>query len=143
MASGPGIAQRAGEWLAARPGDGSVLRELAAGSLAPDAQLVARAAALGDDLAWQVLEVSARALGRGIGAAANLINPELFVLGGGVTKAGDRWWEAVRQAARDATLPEIRTEIEPAALGDDAPLWGAIALAQDGFHDQSESRNSR
>ncbi len=133
MASGLGIAQRAGEWLAARPGDGSVLRSLAAGSPAVDAELVARAAALGDELAWQVLEVSARALGSGIGGAANLMNPELFVLGGGVTKAGDRWWQAVRQAARDTALPEIRTEIEPAALGDDAPLWGAIALAQDGL----------
>jgi glucokinase len=133
MASGQGIAQRAGEWLAARPGDGAVLRSLAAGSPHLTAELVARAADLGDELAWQVLEVSARALGRGIGGAANLMNPELFVLGGGVTKAGDRWWQAVRQAARDTALPESRTEIEPAALGDDAPLWGAIALAQDGM----------
>jgi glucokinase len=133
MASGLGIARRAGEWLAARPGDGSILRSLAAGSLALDAELVARAAALGDELAWQALEVSARALGRGIGGAANLMNPELFVVGGGVTKAGDRWWQAVRQAARETALPEIRTEIEPAALGDDAPLWGAVALAQDGI----------
>jgi glucokinase len=133
MASGLGIAQRAGEWLAARPGDGSLLRDLAADSPAVNAEMVARAAALGDELAWQVLEVSARALGNGIGGAANLMNPELFVLGGGVTKAGDRWWQAVRQAARDTALPEIRTEIEPAALGDHAPLWGAIALAQDGI----------
>lgn len=133
MASGMGIAQRAGEWLDARPGDGAVLRSLAAGSPDLTAELVARAADLGDELAWQVLEVSARALGRGIGDAANLMNPELFVIGGGVTKAGDRWWQAVRQAARDTALPESRTEIEPAALGDDAPLWGAIALAQDGM----------
>lgn len=139
MAAGPGIARQAGEWLAARPGDGLVLRRLAAGSLSPDAELVARAAALGDELAWEVLEVSARALGRGIGAAASLMNPELFLLGGGVTKAGDRWWQAVRQAARDAAMPEIRIEIEPAALGDDAPLWGAIALAQDGIHHHSQS----
>ena len=133
MASGLGIAQQAGEWLAARPGDGLVLRSLAAGSPALDAELVARAAALGDELAWQVLEVSARALGNGIGGAANLMNPELFVLGGGVTKAGDRWWQTVRQAARETALPEIRTKVVPAALGDDAPLWGAIALARDGI----------
>ena len=133
MASGLGIAQRAGEWLTSRPGDGSLLRSLAVDSSAVSAELVARAAAQGDELAWKVLEVSARALGNGIGGAANLVNPELFVLGGGVTKAGDRWWQAVRQAARDTALPEIRTEIVPAALGDDAPLRGAIALAQDGI----------
>ncbi len=110
--------------MAARPGDGPVLRSLADDSSAVTAELVARAAAQGDELAWQILEVSARALGKGIGAAANLVNPELFVLGGGVTKAGDRWWQAVRQAARDTALPEIRTKIEPAALGDDAPSVG-------------------
>ena len=133
MASGLGIAQLASEWLAARPGEGSVLRSLLPSGSAVSAKLVARAAAQGDELAWQVLEVSARALGKGIGAAANLVNPELFVLGGGVTKAGDRWWQTVRQAARDTALPEIRTEVEAAALADDAPLWGAIALAQDGM----------
>jgi glucokinase len=86
-----------------------------------------------------VLEVSAQALGKGIGAAANLMNPERFVLGGGVTKAGERWWQTVRQVARNTALPEIRIEVEPAALADDAPLWGAIALAQDGmlYHPQS------
>jgi glucokinase len=143
IAAGPGIAQRAGEWLAARPGDGPILRRLAAGSLDVDAELVARAAALGDELAWQALEVSAQALGRGIGSAASLINPELFVLGGGVTKAGDQWWQTVRQAARDSALPEIGIEIEPAALGDDAPLWGAIALAQDGIHHHPENGDGR
>jgi len=146
MASGLGIAQRASEWLATRPHNGRLLRSLAAGDLAPDAELVAQAAAQGDELAWQVLEVSARALGNGIGGAANLMNPEVFVLGGGVTKAGERWWQAVRQAARDTALPEIRTEIVPAALGDDAPLWGAIALAQDGIlahHPEREDGKSR
>jgi glucokinase len=137
MASGLGIAQRAAEWLAARPGDGALLRSLAAGSPTVDAELVARAASQGDELAWQALKVSAQALGKGIGIAASLVNPELFVLGGGVTKAGDRWWQAVRRAARDTTLPEIRTEIVPAALGDDAPLWGAIALARDGLEPSS------
>jgi len=130
MASGLGIAQRAGEWLAERPGEGQILRNIVGGA-APDAKQVARAAAQGDELAWQAMEVSARSLGRGIGGAANLVNPDLFVLGGGVTKAGDRWWQAVQQAARETALPEITIRIVPAALGDDAPLWGAIALAQD------------
>lgn len=131
MASGLGIAQQASEWLAERPGEGQILRDMVGGSTAPNAEQVARAAAQGDELAWQLLEVSARSLGRGIGGAANLVNPELFVLGGGVTKAGDRWWQAVRQAARETALPEITMRIVPASLGDDSPLWGAIGLAQD------------
>jgi glucokinase len=92
-------------------------------------ETVAKAAAAGDVEASQILERGARALGVGIGNAANLVNPQLFLLGGGVTKAGERWWSAVRQAARDTALPEVAFAIEPAGLGDDAPLWGAVALA--------------
>jgi glucokinase len=104
------------------------------------AQLVSQAAAQGDDLAWEVLNVSAWALGVGIGNAANLINPQLFVLGGGVTRAGDRFWGVVQRVARETAMPEIHFEMAPAALGDDAPLWGAVALAQDELFD-SEKRS--
>ena len=37
--------------------------------------------------------------------------------------------EVLLAAARANTLPEISADIVPAALGDDAPMWGAIALA--------------
>jgi glucokinase len=36
----------------------------------------------------------------------------------------------VQQVARETALPEVEFEIVPAALGDDAPLWGAIAMAE-------------
>ncbi|MEI6150336.1 MAG: ROK family protein, partial [bacterium] len=64
------------------------------------------------------------------GSAINLMNPERVVLGGGVTKSGERWWRIVRDTARQHALPQMRVDIVPAALGDDAPLWGAAALAQ-------------
>ncbi|MBI4789297.1 MAG: ROK family protein, partial [Chloroflexi bacterium] len=47
-----------------------------------------------------------------------------------VSKSGERYFDAVRAAARANTLPQMRVDIVPAALGDDAPLWGAIALAE-------------
>jgi glucokinase len=95
-----------------------------------DAKMVAQAAKQGDDLAWESLEIAARAIGLGIGNIANIVNPELFVLGGGVTKSGKRFWEIIRQTAHQTALPEIHFEIVPAKLGDDAPLWGAVALAE-------------
>jgi glucokinase len=67
----------------------------------------------------------------GIGNAANLLNPQRFILGGGVTKSGPAWWAEVRQSAAATALPEVRFDIVPAELGDDAPLWGAVALAAD------------
>lgn len=94
------------------------------------AQMVAQAAAEGDSLAQALLAGAAEALGIGLGGAINLMNPAQIVLGGGVTKSGERWWQIVRETARRHALPQMRVEIAPAALGDDAPLWGAAALAQ-------------
>ncbi|MEH2302257.1 MAG: ROK family protein [Nostoc sp.] len=93
-------------------------------------QLVSEAAAAGDDLAKEVLDKAAWALGMGIGNVANLMNPQRFVLGGGVTKAGDDFWQVMRQVARETALPEVDFEVVPAVLGDDAPLWGAVRLAE-------------
>jgi glucokinase len=131
LASGPYIAQRAREWLEAGSDRGRVLRALAGGDpKVINAQLVSQAAAQGDDLAWEALEVAAWALGVSIGNAANLVNPQRFILGGGVTKAGDRFWETIRRVARETAMPEVHFDVVPAALGDDAPLWGAVALAE-------------
>ena len=94
------------------------------------AQMVAQAAEAGDALAQAILDEAARTLGAGLGAAISLMNPERIVLGGGVTKAGARWWRTVREEARATAFAQSRTEIVPAFLGDDAPLWGAIALAE-------------
>lgn len=88
-------------------------------------------AAAHDDifLARQVLTEAGSFLGQGLGVVCNLMNPQRIILGGGVTKSGPLWWEAVRNTARTHALPEVAVEIVPAELGDDAPLWGAAALA--------------
>jgi glucokinase len=132
FASGPYIAMRAREWLAEQPERGSLLRDMASGH--PDAitaQMVSAAAAEGDELAWDVLHVSAWALGMAVGNTVNLMTPACVVMGGGVTKSGDRFWQVVRRVARETALPQMEFEVMPAELGDDAPLWGAVALAQE------------
>ena len=132
LASGPYIAQQVQEQLKQQPQRGKILRSLVENPLkALTAQQVSQAAAQEDDLAQEAIEVAGRALGVGIGNVANLINPQLFVLGGGVTKAGEQFWEVIRQAACETALPEVNFEIIPAALGDEAPLWGAVALAEE------------
>jgi glucokinase len=109
---------------------GEVLRGLVGDDLRLlTGQLVSEAAAAGDDLAKEVLHKAAWALGVGIGNVANLMNPQRFVLGGGVMKAGEDFWRVVRQVARETALPEVDFEVVPAVLGDDAPLWGAVAIA--------------
>ena len=91
---------------------------------------VSRAARQGDLLAQEVMDDAARMLGTGLGGAINLMNPQRIVLGGGVTKSGERWWRVVRETARAHALPQMRVDIVPARLGDDAPLWGAVALGE-------------
>lgn len=132
LASGPYIAQQAQTLLRDQPQQGQVLRHLIGGNLqVVTAQLVSQAAAQGDELAVGILQSAGRALGVGIGNVANLINPQRFILGGGVTNAGTSFWSEVRRVARETALPEVHFEIVPAALGDEAPLWGAVALAED------------
>ncbi|MBF2005539.1 MAG: ROK family protein [Chlorogloeopsis fritschii C42_A2020_084] len=130
LASGPYMAEDVREEL--QRGGGEVIRNLVGGNLELiTGKVVSEAAAQGDELAQELLERSAWGLGVGIGNVANLINPQLFVLGGSVTKAGERWWKVIHKTARKTALPEVNFEIVPAALGDDAPLWGAVALAED------------
>lgn len=137
LASGPYMAQIAREMLLnevdrADPQRGQILLSLAEGD--PDritGSLLSQAAAQRDEIARSVLERGAWALGVGIGNAANLVNPGCFLLGGGVTKAGPLFWDTVLRVARETALPQVHFEILPAALGDDAPLWGAVALAED------------
>lgn len=131
LASGPYMAQDARQRMQEDAGQGPVLRRLVDNDLKKiTGELLSEAAAESDELAQALLDRSAWALGTGIGNAANLINPQRAVLGGGVTKAGERWWQRVRDTVNSVTLPEVNVEIVPAELGDDAPLWGAVALAQ-------------
>ena len=131
LACGPAIARHARACLGAEPAAGAILRALAGQE--PDGvtgERVARAANQGDELARRVMDAAAQALGFGLGTAITLMNPQRVVVGGGVGKSGDRYFEHVRRAARANTLPQMQVDVVPAALGDDAPLWGAIALAE-------------
>lgn len=131
MACGPAITRDARAQLIAEPNAGAILRALVRDDLnALTGALVAQAANAGDALAQRVMDDAAYALGFGIGTAITLMNPERIVIGGGVSKSGERWWRIVRESARENTLPQMRVNIVPAAFSDDAPLWGALALAE-------------
>ncbi len=132
LASGPAIARWACVRLEAEPAAGAILRRMVDNDLTRlTAQFVNDAALEGDAMACEVMETAARNLGLGIGGASVLMNPARVVVGGGVSKSGTHYFEVVRAAARGNCLPEMHLDIVPAALGDDAPLWGAVALAED------------
>jgi glucokinase len=126
------LAKKKGKARAGHSSRARRLLELAEGS--PDkitAQMISQAAAGGDKLSQKVIREAAERLGWGLAGAITLMNPDRVILGGGVIKSGELWWQTVRDTTRAQTHPEVSVEIVPAALGDDAPLWGAAALAED------------
>ncbi|MYD10188.1 MAG: ROK family protein [Chloroflexi bacterium] len=129
-AAGPAIARRAQAALS--EGAASMLPELVAGDLKRiDARTVGKAAAAGDALSIATLAHAGRVIGLAIVTTVLLFNPEIVVVGGGVTKTGDLLFAPMRQAVADhildgAFVKDLR--IERAALGDDVALVGAAAL---------------
>jgi glucokinase len=45
--------------------------------------------------------------------------------------SGDRFWKEIRRVSCETALPQLRVEVVPAALGNEAPLWGGVALAEE------------
>jgi glucokinase len=71
-------------------------------------------------------------LARGLKAAIMMLNPARIVIGGGISKAGDRLFTPLREELERQMPPwsEARVDVAQAALGDDSVLWGALALAR-------------
>ncbi|HKT59705.1 MAG TPA: ROK family protein [Gemmatimonadales bacterium] len=125
-ASGPNIAVRAVEEIEA--GAVSRLPTLVGGDLSKiTAQTVYQAAQDGDDLALEVVNDTARFLGVGIGNLLNVFNPEVVVVCGGVTAAGDHLFVPLRrEAARRAFKPAVAAcRIVPGELAGTAGVYGA------------------
>jgi glucokinase len=125
-ASGPNIALRAVEEIEA--GAVSRLPSLVGGDLsAITAQTVYQAAADGDELALEVVNDTARFLGVGIGNLLNVFNPEVVVVCGGVTLAGDHLFVPLRrEVARRAFKPAVAAcRIVPGELAGTAGVYGA------------------
>ncbi|HEU5169356.1 MAG TPA: ROK family protein [Gemmatimonadales bacterium] len=125
-ASGPAIARRAVEAL--ESGVPSRLANYVGGSLAKvTAQTVYEAAREGDELAEEVVHDTAKFLGVGIANMINIFNPEVVVVFGGVTRAGDRLFVPLRrEVARRAFKPAVAVcRIVPAELTGTAGVYGA------------------
>lgn len=70
-------------------------------------------------------------LALGLKACIMLLNPARIVIGGGISKAGDRLFDLLRAELRRTITwwSRARIDVVPAALGDDSVLYGALMLA--------------
>jgi predicted NBD/HSP70 family sugar kinase len=114
LASGPAIARRAG---------------------ARSAEQVHRAALAGGDGARQTLAEAGEYLGIAAANLAKTLNPELVLIGGGVSGAGEFLLEPLRRslAARSLDPGSGPLPVRPVALGPEAGVVGAAALVLDRF----------
>ena len=130
IASGTAIAETARrrvEGLAS-----SVMGDLVSGELSQiTAQTVFQAASEGDRVALEILDHVARALGCGLVNVLHIFNPDVIVLGGGVS----RDWEQLRpgveayiEANAMSHVRKLGFKIAVSSLGDDIGLLGAAAL---------------
>ena len=95
--------------------------------------LIARAANDGDALAKEVLEETGKWVGVGVANLIQLYNPEVFIIGGGISQAGDLLFSTIQRTVswRAKMVPADTVKIVPAALGDDAGIYGGAVLVFD------------
>ena len=128
IASATGIAREARRKMAVddRP---SALRQFGDDVTAKD---VLDAAKENDALANEVVEVVSRYLGLALAQAALIVDPEIFVIGGGVSRAGQFLIDRVQKYYDQFTpISSYKAKIGLATLGNDAGIFGAARLILD------------
>ena len=123
---------------------GRALNELAHDHGVPPGTVIDRALE-GDTGALAALELLGRRLGVGIANAINTFDPDLVVVGGGVSAAGDLLLAPAREEAARFTLPGVgtRTQICQARYGPQAGVRGAALLAAQEIDTTKEDATSR
>jgi glucokinase len=136
LASGWAVAKAAIERI--NNGEKSYVVELVDGKIDNiTAEIVAAAARRGDQLAADIVAEAAKYFGIGLANLVNIFNPELIVIGGGLSKMGDMLLKPARKVLKERAfqLPAQTVRIVKAHLGSDAGIIGAAAYV---FAQQSE-----
>ena len=88
------------------------------------------AAKNGDNLALDLVEEHGRRLGLALSNVAEVIDPEVFVIGGGVSRAGEILINATKKYYQQYAFHACKnTKFELATLGNDAGMYGGVASA--------------
>lgn len=96
------------------------------------AKTVFDAVKAGDELAIEIAQQFGDYLGKGLAVIAGVVNPEIFVIGGGVSKAGEVLFEYIRPAFEKTVFHGCKdTEFALATLGNDAGIYGAAKMVLD------------
>lgn len=141
-AAGPALARKARARVEA--GEPSIIPDLVHGQLDDiTGATVGRAAQQGDSLALDIVREGGRIVGLGLVSLLHLFNPEIVVIGGGVSNLGELLFAPMREAIRANCIDSSYWQdlrIERAALGENVSIIGAacLVLTQGGMSDVSK-----
>ena len=123
-------------------GPGIAKRYFALAGTEADAEAIAALAKSGDAAAQKVFSDEGVYIGRALAAVINAVNPAKAVLGGGVSKAFELFEPSMTETIKSRTykLASEHVRVEKTALGYDAALIGAAALAIKGSADEWDSQ---
>lgn len=96
------------------------------------AKEICDSAKAGDAMAQKCVEYSMGLLGKGLAVCSHILDPDLFVIGGGVTNAGDVILNAIRKGyQKEIFLVEKGAEIRLSELRGEAGMMGAYAMVRE------------
>lgn len=127
-ASASGIARTAKKRLAADAGIETSLRKIEEVT----SRDIFDAAKAGDGFALSLVDEVGNLLGKALASIACVVNPEAFVIGGGMSKAGAILTDAIRKYYVEyAFHAERETEFKLAQLGNNAGMFGGVKMVLD------------
>ncbi|MFP7493639.1 ROK family glucokinase [Terribacillus saccharophilus] len=130
ISSATGISRMAAESAAQHPESGLGKRYAENGLVS--SKDVFELAGEGDEKAQRIVDKATSVLAKVLASAAILTNPSRIIIGGGVSKAGDKLMDPIRKAFKQTALARTTYECEivPAQLGNDAGVYGAAYLVK-------------
>ncbi|HSB94780.1 MAG TPA: ROK family protein [Flavitalea sp.] len=101
------------------------------------------AAQSGDRFAVELISEDGYNIGRGIAILIHILNPELIVLSGRGSSAGQIWQAPIQHALNEYSIPRLAasTHMEVSTLGDQAELIGAAALVVENLEHTNHFRS--
>ena len=80
-------------------------------------------------MAKELVEKLCKILGTALANIASIVDPEVFVIGGGVSRAGEILINGIKKHFTERTFHACeKTEITLATLGNDAGMYGCVRL---------------
>lgn len=138
LASGTAVVKRTLAKVKALDSDEAIIRLKLAQELNSDfraltAELIYKLAAAEDPFCMAIVRENAEIIGRGIASLINLLDPEVVIVGGGLTQAGDTFFKPLQEFLKNQMFAKD-VPVVPAELGADSTVVGALALIAERFN---------